>query len=47
MENKLRNHIEGLFANAPKTVQAVEMKEEIIANTIQKYHDLISEGNMI
>ena len=44
MENKLRNHIEGLFANAPKTVQAVEIKEEIIANTIQKYHDLISEG---
>ena len=44
MEPKLREYIEGLFASAPKTHQAYELKEEIIRNTIERYHDLIAEG---
>ncbi len=44
MEPKLRNYVEMLFASAPKTHQAYELKEEIIRNTIERYHDLISEG---
>ena len=44
MEPKLRDYIENLFATAPGTKQAYELKEEIIRNTIDRYHDLLSEG---
>lgn len=44
MEAKLRDYIENLFAHAPRTKQAYELKEEIIRNTIERYHDLIAEG---
>lgn len=44
MEHKLRDYIESLFATAPKTHQAYELKEEIIRNTIERYHDLLAEG---
>lgn len=44
MNENIRKHIEGLFAEAPKTRKAVELKEEIIQNTTEKYQDLISEG---
>lgn len=44
MEPKLRDYIEYLFSNAPRTKQAYELKEEIIRNTIERYHDLIADG---
>ena len=44
MENKLRDYIEDLFKDAPKTRKAYELKEEMIANLIEKYRDLIAEG---
>ena len=44
MEPKLRAHIENLFSTALKTQQSDELKEEIIKNTIERYHDLINEG---
>lgn len=44
MEPKLRDYIEHLFSNAPHTKQAYELKEEIIRNTIERYHDLVNEG---
>lgn len=44
MEPKLRDYIENLFATAPKTKQAYELREEIIRNTIDRYHDLLTEG---
>lgn len=44
MEPKLREYIEKLFVSAPKTHQAYELKEEIIRNTIERYHDLLAEG---
>lgn len=44
MEPKLRDYIENLFAAAPRTKQAYELKEEIIRNTIERYHDLIADG---
>lgn len=44
MNSKLRNYINAAFANAPKTKQAVELKEEILQNIIDKYNDLIAEG---
>lgn len=44
MNEKLREHIEELFKDAPQTRQAVEIKEEILQNTIDRYNDLKSEG---
>lgn len=44
MELKIRQYIEGLFGSAPKSAQAAELKEEIIRNTIERYHDLLSDG---
>ena len=44
MNEKIRKHIEELFANAPKTRKAMELREEMTQNTIEKYQDLIAEG---
>ena len=45
MMEKLREHVEGLFTGAPKTKKAVELKEELLANLIDKYNDLVAQGN--
>lgn len=44
MNEKIRKHINELFKDAPKTRRAMELKEEMALNTIEKYEDLISEG---
>ena len=44
MNEKLRHYIDDLFANAPSTVRAVELKEEMYQNLMDKYNDLINEG---
>ncbi len=44
MEEKIRKHFNELFAGAPKTRKAMEMKEEMIQNSIDKYQDLLGEG---
>lgn len=44
MYEKLRNSVEELFKNAPKTHRANELKEELLANLIDKYDDLVSSG---
>lgn len=44
MDERIRKYIDELFADAPKTRKAMEWKEEVVVNTIDKYHDLISEG---
>ncbi len=44
MNEKLRLYIDELFKNAPKTEQTVELKQEILQNTIDRYNDLIAEG---
>jgi len=44
MNDKIKKHIEMLFATAPKTRKALDMKEEMTRNTIEKYEDLLSEG---
>lgn len=44
MYEKLRAHIEELFKDAPKTLQTVEIKEEILQNTVDRYNDLLAEG---
>lgn len=44
MRDKLRAYVENLFRDAPNTKQIVEIKEEIIQNTEERYDDLIREG---
>ena len=44
MNEKLRHYIDDLFENAPSTVRAVELKEEMYQNLTDKYNDLINEG---
>ena len=46
MKEKIRKHINELFKDAPKTRRAVELKEEMAQNTIEKYEDLIAEGQI-
>lgn len=44
MNEKIRKHIDYLFESAPKTRKAMDLKEEMLQNTIEKYQDLVSEG---
>ncbi|MBP1744427.1 MAG: hypothetical protein H6Q58_1405 [Firmicutes bacterium] len=44
MYEGLRKHVDGLFEGAPKTAKATELKEELTANLIEKYDDLIAAG---
>lgn len=44
MQEKIRKHIDSLFIAAPKTRKALELKEEMTQNTIDKYEDLIIDG---
>lgn len=44
MQDRLRNYMDSLFEDAPKTKRVVELKEEILQNLIDKYNDLLMEG---
>ena len=44
MYNKLRDYMERLFENEPKTVKMMELKEEMLQNLVDKYNDLINQG---
>lgn len=44
MEEKMRAHIEKLFEDAPKTRKAFELKEELLANSQERYQDLVANG---
>lgn len=44
MENRIRKHIEAIFAGAPDTAKARDLREEMILNVIERYHDHVGEG---
>ena len=44
MNEKLRNHVNILFAAAPKTAKTEEIKEELLTNLNDKYNDLLADG---
>ncbi|MEG0702740.1 MAG: permease prefix domain 1-containing protein, partial [Christensenella sp.] len=44
MEEKLRQYVEKLFAEAPKTAKLRELREEILMNLKEKYNDLRETG---
>lgn len=44
MEEKIKRHFNGLFAEAPKTRKTLDLKQEMLQNAMDKYNDLITEG---
>jgi len=44
MKEKFKSYVEKIFANAPKTKKADDLKEEIISNLLDKYNDLKETG---
>lgn len=44
MEDKLRAYMDHLFREVKPTKRSVELKEEILQNLIDKYHDMLSQG---
>jgi hypothetical protein len=44
MKEKIINHVEIIFEDAPTTKAAHELKEELLSNSLSKYDDLISGG---
>lgn len=43
MIEELRKYIEDLFAKAPKTRAAYDLKEELMANSTERYRDLVAD----
>lgn len=44
MYERFRQKLDELFENAPQTHRARELKEELLANLMDKYNDLMSNG---
>ncbi len=44
MEENLRQYVENLFADAPKSKKMIELRQEILMNLKEKYYDLIESG---
>jgi hypothetical protein len=44
MKEKITTHIAQLFADAPENRQVNDLREELLANSLSKYDDLIDQG---
>lgn len=44
MKEKIREHFNQIFAEAPKTRKALDMKQEMMQNAMDKYDDMVAEG---
>ncbi len=44
MNERMRNHIEKLFEDAPKTRKAFELREELLVNSEERFQDLLATG---
>ena len=44
MKTKLKDYIDTIFADAPQSYRAYELKEEMYTDLCEKYDDLIAEG---
>ncbi len=42
--SKIREYVDELFEKAPRTKQALDLKEEIIVNAEEKFSDLVADG---
>ena len=44
MVNRIRDYVDELFTNTPKINKATELHDELLANLIEKYNDLLLKG---
>ena len=44
MNERVKKYLDELFEDAPKTRKAMELKEEMMQNSMEKYQDLLSDG---
>ena len=44
MNERVKKYLDELFEDAPKTRKAMELKEEMLQNSMEKYQDLLSDG---
>ena len=44
MNESLRHYMDDIFASAPQSRKANELKEELLGNMNEKYHDLLEQG---
>lgn len=44
MNNKIKNYVEVIFQEVPRSKKAVELKEEILSNLNDRFEDYISQG---
>lgn len=44
MNERIKTHVEGLFAGSPQTRKILDLKEELLANLNSKYDDLLAGG---
>ena len=44
MNERVKRYLDELFEDAPKTRKAMELKEEMMQNSMEKYQDLLSDG---
>ena len=44
MNNKIKNYVEVLFSNIPRSRKANELKEELLSNMSDRFEDYIKEG---
>lgn len=44
MNERIKTHVEGLFAGSPQTPKILDLKEELLANLNSKYDDLLTGG---
>lgn len=44
MINKLREYVTGLFLDVPRTRKVMDFQDELLANSIEKYNDLLVQG---
>ncbi|MDE5803724.1 MAG: permease prefix domain 1-containing protein [Lachnospiraceae bacterium] len=44
MNERVKRYLDELFEDAPKTRKAMELKEEMMQNSMEKYQDLLGDG---
>jgi len=44
MRQQIKDYLENIFVQAPCTQKAIEMKEAILADLLDKYDDMIADG---
>ncbi|MDL2233209.1 permease prefix domain 1-containing protein [Ruminococcaceae bacterium OttesenSCG-928-L11] len=44
VRSNIRDYVEELFSEAPKSHRTIEMKEELISNLQEKFDDLVAQG---